>query len=95
MTRRVAASCSSQIQPTSRQLKFATNLYHTSYKFLREAILLVSQLFFSVVENECANSVNAVALVVEPVVTMVATSWGFDFDLCQLSDLGKGRLNSE
>ena len=43
-------------------------------------IILVSQrcfLFFSVVENECANSVDAVALAVDPVATTVDAVWGF------------------
>ena len=47
------------------------------------------------VENEYANSVAAVVVVVEPVATTVAAAWGFGFDLCQLPDVGNGRWNSE
>ena len=58
--------------------------------------MLVSQLLFfcfSVVENEYAIGVDAVAVAVEPEATTVAAAWGFG--LCQLSDVGKGQLNSE
>ena len=37
----------------------------------------------------------AVVVAVEPVATTVASAWDFGFDLRQLSDVGKGRLNSE
>ena len=44
--------------------------------------MLVSQrccsvFLFSVEEDECANSVDAVALVAEPVAPTVAAAWGF------------------
>ena len=47
------------------------------------------------VENKYANSVAVVVVSVEPVATTVAVAWGFDSDLCQLSDVGNGRWNSE
>ena len=93
MMRSVAASCRSQIQPTGNNpsllpihitlpLNFSEGYHYVSFPTV-----------FSVVEYEYANSMDMVALAAEPVATMVATAWGFG--LCQLSDMGKGQLNSE
>ena len=34
-------------------------------------------------------------MAVEPVATTVTSAWDFIFVFCQLSDVGKGRLDSE
>ena len=51
--------------------------------------------FLFVVENKYANSMATVVVAVEPVATTVAAAWDFVLFFCQLSDMGKGRLNSE